>query len=81
MFIIIVRANKRIIINKTTISIRISGIVRWVNIDDINLAGMGVRKLGKRGEIVALDYQVIRGVGVVRNYGVDFFIVALDEYR
>lgn len=72
-----------IFINESVVifEIVLAAIIRRVDVDNINLARVCVRKLRQCSEVVALDYEVIRSIGVIRNNRVDFFIVALDEYR
>lgn len=71
----------RIYIFVIVFEIFVPSVVRRINVDNINLARVCVRKLRQCSEVVALDYEVIRSIGVIRNNRVDFFIVALDEYR
>lgn len=42
---------------------------------------MCVRKLRQCSEVVALNYEVVGSIGIIRNNRVDFIVVALDEYR
>ena len=76
--------SKRILaVDKSIIiyEIFLASIVRRVDVDNINLARVGVRQLRECGEIVALDNEMIGSVRVIGNYRVDFIIVALDEDR
>ena len=42
---------------------------------------MSIIQLNKSGKVVALYNEVVRSVGVIGDYWVDFIIVALDEDR
>ena len=55
------RVNIRIVINE----ILIASIVRRVDVDYIHFSRVCVRKLRQCSEVVALDYEVIRSVGVI----------------
>ncbi len=52
---------KSIIINK----IFFTSIVRRIYVDYINFSGVGVGQFGKGREIVSLDYNVVRCLGVI----------------
>lgn len=56
-------------------------IVRWINVNNINLSSVGIGKLRECGKIVALDNEVVGSVQVIGDYWVDFIVVALDEDR
>lgn len=77
MSIFILSVNIGVIICK----IFMSRIIRRIDVDYIYFTCVGIGQLGEGGEIVALDYEVVWGVGVVGDYRVDFIIVTLDEYR
>ena len=72
-----------IFINESIVifEIVLTAVIRWVDVDNINLARVSVGKLGECGEVVALNYEVVGSVGVVRYNRVDFIVVALDEDR
>ena len=56
-------------------------IVRRINVDNINLARVCVRKLRQCSEVVALNNEMVGSIGIIRNNRVDFIVVALDEDR
>lgn len=65
MEIFIVRIYKIIIVKESTLSFLTTCIIRWVDVDYINLASMSVGKLCKCSEVVALDNEMIRSVGII----------------
>lgn len=59
--------------------ILVASIIRRVNVDYINLAGVSVGQFGKGRKIVSLDYNVVWRLRVIRYYWVDFIVIALYE--
>ncbi len=73
---------KRIVfINKSIIifEIVLPAIIRRVDVDNVNFASVGIGQFRERGEIVALNNEVIGSVGIIGYNRVDFIVVALDE--
>lgn len=56
----VVLDNERVVV----LEVVFSSVVGRINVDNINFTGMGVGEFGKCGEVVALDYDVIRSVGI-----------------
>lgn len=73
----ILSVNIGIIVNE----VLVSSIVRRVDVDNVNFASVGIGQFRERGEIVALNYEVVGCIGIVGYNRVDFIVVALDEDR
>ena len=63
MTIIIIPINNIIIINKL-----FSRIIRWIDVDDINLSLMGIAEGSKSLQVVALNEDMIGGIGLAAQY-------------
>ena len=77
MSVAVLGVNVTVIINEVLVAC----VVRWINVDYINLSSVGIGKLRQSGKVVALDNEVVGSVWVIGDYWVDFIIVALDEDR
>ena len=69
-----------LIINKVIIIFPILStcIVRWIDVDDINLSSVGVGQCGECLQVVTLDQDVVRGIGAVAD---DALCLVLDQHR
>lgn len=76
MFKRIIFINEGIII----FEIVLTAIIRRVYVNNIDFTRMGIGQFRNRGEIIALNYKVVRCIGIVGDYRMDFIIVALDKY-
>ncbi len=71
---IVIRINIGIII----VEVLVAGVVWRINIDNINLAGVGVGESGKSFEIVALDQYMIGCISTALCESLGFIF---DKYR
>ena len=61
MTIAVLSINKRVVVDE----VFSSSVIRWIDIYNVDFAGVGVGKFGKGCEVVALDYKMIRSFGVI----------------
>ena len=60
MFVIVIFTHKTIVVEETSISIFVAGVVGRIDVDDVDFSGVGIGQGGEGLEVVALDDDVVR---------------------
>ena len=59
----------------------VAGIIRRIDVDNINISVVGIGEFGEGGEVVALNDKMVGGSGIIGDYGMHFAVVSLYKDR